>query len=532
MNRLLARSKDHDLQTRLGGLSEALEIARDRLDAQETRESNEVLERAGERLELSPEATVVALAGATGSGKSSLFNLLAGVDLATVGVRRPTTATAQACVWGEDSAGTLLDWLQIPERHNLGPVDKTLDGMVLLDLPDHDSTAVSHRLQVDRLVKVVDAIVWVVDPQKYADASLHERYLKPLATHVGVMLMVLNQVDRLDQADRKRCMLDLERLLQSEGLGEVPVFGVSALTGEGLGSLRAALGRKVTERHAAVERLDADAAAAAQRLGRSCHGGGRPGRIEKPLRAALLDSMAAAAGVDTVASAVAKAHRHRAAKKVGWPFTRWLRRLRPDPLARLHLGASTSGGRTSLPAPTPVQRAQIETSTRSLVDGATGTLSDPWPDIFRRSVFEHIGALPGRLDRVVTGADLEEREPRWWSAASALQYALALVALAGLIWLTVLFGVAWLRLPDPPTPEIERIPLPTLLLIGGALLGILTSFAGRLVARVGAARRARSVRRRLRKGVDQLAEEEIVAPLEKELDDYAKFCAAIERAGG
>ena len=38
-------------------------------------------------------------------------------------------------------------------------------------------------MEVDRLVQLVDMLVWVVDPQKYADAAIHDRYLKPLAQH-------------------------------------------------------------------------------------------------------------------------------------------------------------------------------------------------------------------------------------------------------------------------------------------------------------------------------------------------------------
>ena len=83
--------------------------------------------------------------------------------------------------------------------------EDALDGLVLLDLPDHDSVRIEHRLEVDRLVEMVDMIVWVVDPQKYADAALHTRYLTPLASHSEVMTVVLNQVDRLDREQRKNC---------------------------------------------------------------------------------------------------------------------------------------------------------------------------------------------------------------------------------------------------------------------------------------------------------------------------------------
>ena len=52
-----------------------------------------------------------------------------------------------------------------------GREDRDLDGLVLLDLPDHDSTEVAHHLEVDRLVQLADLLVWVLDPQKYADAA-------------------------------------------------------------------------------------------------------------------------------------------------------------------------------------------------------------------------------------------------------------------------------------------------------------------------------------------------------------------------
>ena len=77
--------------------------------------------RAGVRRGLSVAHTVVALAGATGSGKSSLFNALAGAPVAKVGVTRPTTAAAQAAVWDPEGAGPLLDWLGVPRRHVVDP---------------------------------------------------------------------------------------------------------------------------------------------------------------------------------------------------------------------------------------------------------------------------------------------------------------------------------------------------------------------------------------------------------------------------
>ena len=81
---------------------------------------------------------------------------------------------------------------------------------MLLDLPDHDSTEVAHHVEVDRLVELADLLVWVLDPQKYADAAVHERYLKPLASHRDIMLVVLNHIDEVPRgAPRRRWSRDL-----------------------------------------------------------------------------------------------------------------------------------------------------------------------------------------------------------------------------------------------------------------------------------------------------------------------------------
>ena len=44
---------------------------------------------------------------------------------------------------------------------------------------------------------LADLMIWVLDPQKYADAAVHRRYLVPLAGHSEVIAVVLNQADRL-----------------------------------------------------------------------------------------------------------------------------------------------------------------------------------------------------------------------------------------------------------------------------------------------------------------------------------------------
>jgi predicted GTPase len=187
----------------IGRISESLTIAGERFDPVLAQRAQDEIVRTGARADLGTMHTVVALAGATGSGKSSLFNAVAGFAISTVGVRRPTTSHPVACVWGS-GADPLLDWLQVPSRHRTvhdseleGGPGSAMTGLILLDMPDHDSRELAHRMDVDRLVDRIDLIVWVVDPQKYADEALHADYLRRLRGHDDVLVVVLNQADLL-----------------------------------------------------------------------------------------------------------------------------------------------------------------------------------------------------------------------------------------------------------------------------------------------------------------------------------------------
>jgi GTP-binding protein EngB required for normal cell division len=517
-----------DLDQRLAALGEAADLAKGRLDDDAVERARAVVAQAGERLGLGLESTVVALAGPTGGGKSRLFNALAGEELAAVGRRRPTTSACQAAVWG-DGADPLLDWLEIPRRHRLAA--DGLEGLVLLDLPDFDSVETAHRLEVDRVVGLADLVAWVVEPQKYADAALHDRYLRPLASHAEAMAVVLNQADLLSPRDVDAWRADAVRLLAEDGLRGAPLVVVSAETGEGLDELRRLLAERVREREAAVARLAADVDDAVEALGAACGDGGAAG-IRREDRRRLAAALEDAAGVPAVLRAVAASHQRRGALATGWPFVRWVRRLRPDPLRRLRLPeAPRPAVRTSLPPPTHVQTAQIATAARRLADRAAEGLPEPWPRLVRDAATARDKEVADRLDRAVSGADLHVSRPRWWSVASLVQTALALAVLAGGLWLLVLAVLGYLRVDEVvPLPDAYGIPIPTWLLAGGALAGIALAFLARLANGLGARRRARAAARSLRPRVEEVGHELVVAPVEAELDVEQRLCEAVASA--
>lgn len=217
-------------------------------------------ERMSLRMGIAPNTLTVGIAGTTGSGKSSLFNALTGRNMSIVSARRPTTSEPLAAIFpqAQGSAQQLLDWLNVEESILLDNPPFDLGPSVIIDLPDIDSIKDSNRIQAERLIAGVDVLVWVVDPEKYADQRLHETYLKPLSAHAPVMEVVLNQIDRLEAENLDPVLSDLRRLLTAQTIDLRPL-AVSAQTGQGVSTLGGRLGARAEQKTAQVQRLTYDA---------------------------------------------------------------------------------------------------------------------------------------------------------------------------------------------------------------------------------------------------------------------------------
>jgi GTPase Era involved in 16S rRNA processing len=530
-----------DLAARIQGLELALVAARGHLDEELLGEAEEVVQRARSRLRLSAEHTIVALAGATGSGKSSLFNRLSDLELAAVGVRRPTTSWAMACAWGPTGAEEILEWLGIPPRHqvsrmsmlDISPDDTNMQGLVLLDLPDHDSTEVAHHLEVKRLVSYADLLVWVVDPQKYADAAIHDGYLAPLSTHHEVMLVVFNHLDEIPADERQSTLTDLRRLLALDGLSEIPLVATSAKTGEGIDDLKRALVRRIRAKRSAADRLTADADTATQRLVEAC-GMEDPSNLDERRQTALVDVLAEAAGVPVVVEAVEFSAAARRRRSTSWPALRWLGSLRKDPLAELRLvGAQADDQRSAVPSPTKVQQARVDVAVRDLADDATQGLTMPWGDAIRRATTSDFDDLHDALDKAIASTDLGvTRKPRWVHVLGVVQWLLFLAALGGLGWLATLtvLDLTESGAPDPPT--IGSMSVPLLLALVGVVLGICFGFLARLAVDVSARRTADHANHALRQSIATVAHQRVFAPIEAELVAYDSTRSALRAALG
>ena len=246
----------------------------------------DAVENVRTRLSYPDDILVVAFAGGTGSGKSSLFNTLAGEELADVGGVRPTTSRPAAAV--PASAGLSLDGyldrLGVVDRHSYPG-----SGICLLDLPDTDSVSLDHRHRVDALLPLVDLVVWVVDPEKYRDARLHDDYLKPLSSYSAQFVFVLNQIDRLHEDDVDEVLLDLEVALDEDWVDEPTIVAAASPPSGpplGLDELWQALESKRVS-HALFEKLLTDLAQTSRALGAEAGSGlGFDVRADEAVRAA------------------------------------------------------------------------------------------------------------------------------------------------------------------------------------------------------------------------------------------------------
>ncbi|WP_455117727.1 GTPase [Rothia mucilaginosa] len=597
----------------VASLKEAISYGEGRVPETVLLDAAETLERLSQRRELSTEHTVIGFFGATGSGKSTLFNAIAGQNIALSAPTRPTTSTVQAAIWEAEGSEELLDWLGIDKRvypqtqalaaegeategNEAGGNNKATGnnkvaggvaapnavtepapglfnrirravggrsemrtrtgGLILLDMPDFDSVTTTNRDLAARMMRYVDVLVWVVDPQKYADAVIHRDFMVPLAASGAQALCVLNQADKLAPAEVPAVLASLTRLLQAEGteahLLAAPI-AVSARTGEGVDVLRDLLAQVAAAKSLSLQRTDAQLHATASQLRTYAGGEGTvlAGAYALEAEQKLVKACYTSSQAEQVLQAATASYRRAAGQHTGWILTRWMSRLKADPLRRLHLGqqdetksaskAKKSAGMlgsdsenapelvaSSLPPLSAAQKAGMANAVRQYSKQMAARVDEPWKRSMKEAALSCEAELPELLERDMVRIDYglgRTRAP--WVIFNTLQWIALLSALVGVGWLTLISGMAYLQiqLPPAPTPEGSPVPLPTLLLLLGILLGIASAGVGRLLTAMGSRYYARKLRGRLQTGVEKAVQSCVVAPVQleaKRLNSYRK----------
>ena len=512
------------LDSCLSDLREAVDASR-RLGL-DTGTAESVVERAEMRLGFAGSTYVLALAGGTGVGKSSLLNAIAGRMVSPVRAIRPTTGEPVAWVSSarRHELAPMLQWLGA--RHVVGHAEEELAHVAIIDLPDFDSVFVEHRATVEKLLPRVDALAWVFDPEKYDDARLHDGYLRPLARHSDRFLFVLNKADRLTEAQQEEVRADLERRLVADGIEGPPIFVLSArdLTGE-FRALREALAAAADAKTVIADKLRVDALIAGRQLAIQAGLDGSQGRpLVTPERRATAVAEATEGALETIdvpeltrqaQEAVRERSRRTGAGLAGRALSLVNRasgrdRRNADPVAFLRAWRT----RGSL--------ARAANPIRQLASEAALSAPPAW----RPRLMELAGAgeteraVEKALDRVAADESREATPPTAaaWPILGGLQLlATALVAFA-ILWFVLLFIAPGVDVSSIGVPVLGEVPAPLVMLAVGLIGGYLLSLALRAHADAVGRRWAAEIAGRVHERVGVAVEEDALGPLH-ELDE-------------
>ena len=413
-------------------------------------------------------------------------------------------STGSACCPGTGSSG---------RARSTATTSPPCAGWSCSTCPTSTRCSAAHRLEVDRLLGLVDLVVWVVDPQKYADRVVHNSYLREFHRHRDVTVVVLNQADRLPPAELPRVpgrpapAARRRRARRRAAAGHHRGRPGRAWPGcARRWSGRSPSGRpRCAGSPATWTRWSAEL----DRAGRpapAADGPGRPGRPSRQLTGAL----AGAAGVPAVADGGRAGVP--APGRRGAPAGRWsgagagCARTRcagcTCPGRRRPRRAGGEPGRRDLRARIrrPRSARRVGLAVRAVADRAGADLPAPWPAAVTAAARSRLGRPAGRAGprgrRHRPGHGPAAASGGGWSAA--LQWLVTLAALAGLGWLVARLRAARARPAGAGHPTVGEVPLPTVLLLGGLLAGLLVAALIRPVIRLAARRARRRAEQRLR----------------------------------
>ena len=525
---------DDALHRCLAGLLEAIEAAE--VLGLSIAAARETHADASRRLGFPSDAYVLALVGGTGVGKSSLLNALAGSTISAASARRPTTNEPVAWVPAaeRESLSPLLDWLGVAEVREHGA--DGLRSVAIVDLPDMDSVAPSHRERVEALLPRVDAVAWVTDLEKYHDAVLHDAFLRTWVPRLDRQAVIVNKADRLAQDDRPRIRHDLERDLSQRltvsDQKRVPVLMTTAAPTPQLDEFRTwladgAAAKAVIRARVAATAVD-QATALAREAGIDVRGPGTP----------FLSDTARSTAIDETSKAVLRAIDLTGLEQQAVAATRARARAKgTGPMGRLtSLVYRASGRNTKVADPTGHllrwrDRAPLSPAVESL-RGVLGTALTSASPAVRPALAATMEPVPLRqgleraVDRAVAGLErLQAPTSRWWSLLGLLQTLAAIAIAVSAAWV-VLWILARPIVDTVEVPIIGSVPMPFAALLVSILVGYLLARLLGLHAGWVGRRWAAHVRDRVSAAVREEVTQRGLAPLDRLEDARQRLSAS------
>jgi len=177
------------------------------------------------RVRQSAAPILVALVGSTGAGKSTLVNSIVGTQVSQTGVRRPTTNSPVLACHPDD-----MHWFAenlflptLPRVRQEGLARPGQDGLLvlastetmprgyaLLDTPDIDSVASSHREFAYQFLDAADLWLFMTSSNRYADAPVWEilQHARERGAALGVVLSRVPRDHLAELTSHFNAMLD------------------------------------------------------------------------------------------------------------------------------------------------------------------------------------------------------------------------------------------------------------------------------------------------------------------------------------
>lgn len=377
---------------------------------------------------LDPRVTVIAVAGPSGTGKSTVVNTLARRNsLVPTGMHRPTTTELVAYVDTEVTAAPFLELSGIPRsvsvefcttrsnplRDSLGMVGEghqvrsalTQSGHpIVVEVPD--TLLVPELTSVaSQVLETADLILWTTDSQKYADAAFHSR-ISAFPRHPN-SYFVLTHTEGLTESQLQTLNQELSAI--AERIGVSPeILQISLYDESSLARFRETVAELS---HAPEARWRGEQAAihhAATRLGQDLELDvtGEPSTqpvqapsvasLPSPAETKLVDQVTQVSGLSAVEANFSKQYLRAGGFWTLWPVLNWLAGIKP--LAHVNQDDSTTPGEPD--ADKPVGRSADPSPEQTADESSTPDVADSTLDPDLPSVAPQADSLNRFFPRV------------------------------------------------------------------------------------------------------------------------------------
>lgn len=358
---------------------------------------------------LDPRVTVIAVAGPSGTGKSTVVNTLARRNsLVPTGMHRPTTTELVAYVDAEVTAALFLELSGIPRsvsvefcttrsnplRDSLGMVGEghqvrsalTQCGHpIVVEVPD---TLLVPELTsaASQVLETADLILWTTDSQKYADAAFHSR-ISAFPRHPN-SYFVLTHTEGLTESQLQTLNQELaaiaERIGVSPEILQISLYDESSLARfrETVAELSHApearwRGQQAAIHHAATklgQDLELDVTGEFSTQPVQAPSVASP---PSPAETKLVDQVTQVSGLSAVQANFSKQYLRAGGFWTLWPVLNWLAGIKP--LAHVNQDNSATPGEPE--ADKPVGPSADPSPEQTADESATPAVADSTPDL-------------------------------------------------------------------------------------------------------------------------------------------------------